>query len=58
MDVFTCFVPGMLSLGITSGAVTGAKATSYLRLAEDVAQTCHMFYTTQPSGSHTQHPHA
>ncbi len=52
MDEFSCFVPGMLSLGITSGAVTGSKANSYLQLAEDIAQTCHMFYTTQPSGDH------
>jgi hypothetical protein len=35
---------------LTSGAVTGSKASSYLQLAEDIAQTCHMFYTTQPSG--------
>ncbi|KAK9851563.1 hypothetical protein WJX84_007256 [Apatococcus fuscideae] len=50
MDIFTCFVPGMLTLGITSGAVTGSKADQYLQLAEDVAQTCHMFYASQPSG--------
>ena len=50
MDIFTCFVPGMLTLGITSGAVAGSKADQYLQLAEDVAQTCHMFYASQPSG--------
>ncbi|KAI3429765.1 hypothetical protein D9Q98_010078 [Chlorella vulgaris] len=49
-DHLVCFVPGMLALGAHSGAVTGAKAEAYMRLAGDLTHTCWQMYHRMPSG--------
>ena len=50
MDHLVCFVPAMLALGSHMGAVTGAKAESYMQLAVNLTETCWQFYHTQPTG--------
>lgn len=52
MEHLTCFVPGMLALGVTQGAVAGnaTKAARYLSVAADVAETCWHMYDRQVSG--------
>ncbi len=50
MDHLSCFIPAMLALGAHSGAVTGAKATKYLQVAEELTHTCWQMYHQMPSG--------
>ena len=51
MDHLACFVPGMLALGVVHGAVTGAKADKYKKLAADMTETCYQMYARQPTGT-------
>lgn len=51
MEHLACFVPGNLALGVEAGAVAGAKAAAYLRLATDLADACFQMYAQQPSGA-------
>ena len=53
MDHLTCFVPAMLALGTHMGAVTGAKADSYMQLAENLTETCWQMYHMHPTGQFT-----
>lgn len=55
MDHLVCFVPAMLALGSHMGAVTGAKADSYMQLAVNLTETCWQFYHTQPTGAEPGH---
>lgn len=46
MDHLTCFFPGLLALGVMTNA--SANATTDLRLAEELAETCaHMWFDTK-----------
>ncbi|GAB4814643.1 hypothetical protein N2152v2_001689 [Parachlorella kessleri] len=49
-DHLVCFVPGMLALGVHSGAVAGEKAKQYMQVAAGVTETCWQMYHTQPTG--------
>lgn len=50
MDHLVCFVPGMLALGVHTGAVSGAKADKYLEVAAGVTHTCWQMYRSMPTG--------
>lgn len=39
-----------MALGVYTGAVTGAKADEYLRVARAVTYTCWQMYERMPSG--------
>ncbi len=45
-----CFFPGNMALGVYMGAVTGAKADEYMRVARAVTYTCWQMYERMPSG--------
>jgi Glycosyl hydrolase family 47 len=45
-----CFFPGNMALGVYTGAVTGAKADEYMRIAKAVTHTCWQMYERMPSG--------
>jgi mannosyl-oligosaccharide alpha-1,2-mannosidase len=45
-----CFFPGNMALGVYTGAVTGAKADEYMRVARAVTYTCWQMYERMPSG--------
>lgn len=50
MDHLSCFVPGMLALGVHEGAVSGDKAGLYMDVAVNVTYTCYMMYNSTPTG--------
>ena len=50
MDHLACFVPGMLALGVSHGAVTGSKAKHYQAVAANLTYTCYQMYKQQPTG--------
>lgn len=50
MDHLACFVPGMLALGVSHGAVTGSKAKQYQAVAANMTYTCYQMYKQQPTG--------
>ncbi len=50
MDHLSCFIPAMLALGAHANAVTGAKATRYLQVAEELTHTCWQMYHQMASG--------
>ena len=50
MDHLACFVPGMLALGVSHGAVTGPKAEQYQAVAANMTYTCYQMYKQQPTG--------
>ncbi|KDD74920.1 glycosyl hydrolase, partial [Helicosporidium sp. ATCC 50920] len=51
MDHLACFVPGMLALGVQSGAVPGAeKQRLYLEAAAELTRTCWQMYARTKSG--------
>ncbi|KFM22865.1 Mannosyl-oligosaccharide 1,2-alpha-mannosidase MNS1 [Auxenochlorella protothecoides] len=50
MDHLVCFVPGMLALGVHSGAVGGEKGERYMAVAAGVTETCWHMYDRQASG--------
>ncbi|EIE24199.1 glycoside hydrolase [Coccomyxa subellipsoidea C-169] len=50
MDHLSCFIPAMLALGAHASAVTGAKATRYLQVAEELTHTCWQMYHQMASG--------
>ncbi len=39
-----------MALGVYTGAVKGAKAKEYMRIAKDVTYTCWQMYARMPSG--------
>ncbi|XP_037079927.1 endoplasmic reticulum mannosyl-oligosaccharide 1,2-alpha-mannosidase-like [Pollicipes pollicipes] len=45
MDHLACFLPGTLALGVRLGL-----PTSYMKLAEELAHTCYLTYSRQPTG--------
>lgn len=45
-----CFYPGNVALGVLSGAVTGEKAKTYLKFAEDMMYTCFQLYNQTKTG--------
>ena len=49
-DHLVCFAPGMLALGAHSGAVQGAKAEQYIKLAGELTHTCWQMYHRMPTG--------
>ena len=51
MDHLACFVPGMLALGVSHGAVKGQKAAQYQSVAENMTYTCYQMYKQQPTGA-------
>jgi mannosyl-oligosaccharide alpha-1,2-mannosidase len=50
MDHLACFVPGMLALGVSHGAVEGPKAAQYQAVAKNMTYTCYQMYKQQPTG--------
>lgn len=50
MDHLACFLPGVLALGATHGAVRGAKASRYMELARNMTGTCYQMYARQKTG--------
>ena len=51
MDHLACFLPGVLALGVSHGAVSGSKALKYKKLAADLTETCYQMYARQPTGA-------
>jgi mannosyl-oligosaccharide alpha-1,2-mannosidase len=49
-DHLCCFAPGMLALGVLHGAVTGAKATRHMKLADELLYTCVQTYKRTATG--------
>ncbi|CAI7768941.1 unnamed protein product, partial [Closterium sp. NIES-54] len=47
MEHLTCFVPGMLILGMPEASP--ADAAKYLDLAKELTRTCYEFYNSTPS---------
>lgn len=51
MDHLACFVPGMLALGVESGAVVDApRRVQYVDVAANLTHTCWQMYNRQPTG--------
>merc|ERR1711865_363872 len=54
MQHLSCFLPGMLALGVNSSVPVNNKAAveaaEVLAIAESIAATCYSFYQTQPTG--------
>eukprot|EP00456_Euglypha_rotunda_P041354 TRINITY_DN32083_c0_g1_i1.p1 TRINITY_DN32083_c0_g1~~TRINITY_DN32083_c0_g1_i1.p1 ORF type:complete len:117 (-),score=17.63 TRINITY_DN32083_c0_g1_i1:11-319(-) len=51
MEHLTCFVPGMLALGVMTGATTdAAMAEAHLSAAKELTYTCVQMYFTSPVG--------
>ena len=50
MDHLACFVPGMLALGATTGAVSASRASAHMALADELLDTCCAFYSATPTG--------
>jgi hypothetical protein len=50
MDHLTCFMGGVLALGVYSGAVTGELAKEHLMFGEQFTRTCAMLYIRSPTG--------
>lgn len=50
MDHLACFLPGVLALGASHGAVTGTKAVQYMTLAHNMTSTCYEMYARQETG--------
>lgn len=40
-----------MALGVYTGAVTGAKAEEYMRVAKAVTNTCYQMYERMPTGA-------
>ena len=52
MDHLSCFVPGMLGLGVYKARdlMTSSQQVKFLKLAEDLTQTCYLFYHSTSTG--------
>jgi mannosyl-oligosaccharide alpha-1,2-mannosidase len=50
MDHLTCFLPGVLALGVDQEVVQGDLARKHLKAAEDIALTCAEMYLKMPTG--------
>ncbi len=50
MDHLECFVPGMLALGATTGAVDSVAAARHLQIADRLCETCVRMYLQSPCG--------
>ncbi|CAI6010026.1 unnamed protein product [Closterium sp. NIES-65] len=50
MEHVTCFVAGMLVLGAQTVAEGSEHTEAYMRLAKELGHTCHLFYSTSPTG--------
>merc|ERR1719506_1253258 len=50
MDHLACFVPGMLALSATTGAVSASRASAHMALADELLDTCCAFYAATPTG--------
>ncbi|CAI5493387.1 unnamed protein product [Closterium sp. Naga37s-1] len=49
MEHVTCFVAGMLVLGAQTVAAN-EHTDAYMKLAKELGNTCHLFYSTSPTG--------
>ncbi|CAI7797350.1 unnamed protein product [Closterium sp. NIES-54] len=50
MEHVTCFVAGMLVLGAQTVAEGSEHTEAYMKLAKELGHTCHLFYSTSPTG--------
>lgn len=50
LEHLTCYLPGNLALGVAYGAVSGAKADTYMNLAQNLTHTCWQMYDKMPIG--------
>lgn len=53
MGHLSCFVPGMLALGVhkgKEGLLSFEKRLEYLEVAEEIMRTCYSMYTSTPTG--------
>ncbi|CAI5530563.1 unnamed protein product [Closterium sp. Naga37s-1] len=50
MEHVTCFVAGLLVLGAQTVAEGSEHTEAYMKLAKELGHTCHLFYSTSPTG--------
>lgn len=56
MDHFSCYIPGMIVLGLNGlGNNETARRSKWLRMAEELTETCFKMYTESPSGLSGEH---